>query len=154
MSPSFIRNSRGIIGVVLVRYKSIKLPTVISSSAELVSEVRLVVKIGSQLQIYYESTARILGISDLTETEKLNVKEYYDLDKKFYPRKSEIDKGMSCALEQINHCIFKCITGLMGIKGNTKWPEEEGRKKLGRFVNTLEIKKLILDVNEESTNRK
>ena len=125
-----------------------------NKDAEIVSNVMLVVNIGSQLRIYYENTARILGISDLTETEKLNVKEYYDLDEKFYPRKSEIDKGMSCALEQINHCISKCITGLMGINSNTKWPEEEGRKKLGRFVKTLETKKLILDVNEKSTNRK
>ena len=99
MSPSFIRNSRGHIGVVLVRYKSIKLPTVISSNAELVSEVRLVVKIGSQLQVYYESTDRILGISDLTETEQLKVKEYYNLDEKFYPTKFELNKGVSCALD-------------------------------------------------------
>lgn len=154
MSPSFIRNSRGHIGVVLVRYKSIKLPTVISSNAELVSEVRLVVKIGSQLQVYYESTARILGISDLTETEQLNVKEYYNLDEKFYPTKFELNKGVSCALDQLKNCIFKCTTGLMRIKSNVKWPEEEGRKKLGRFVKTLDINKLILDVNKELLDRK
>ena len=74
MSPSFIRNSRGNIGVVLVKYKSIKLPAVFNKDAEIVSEVRLVVKIGSQLQIYYEKTAKILKLSDLTETERLSVK--------------------------------------------------------------------------------
>jgi len=62
MSPSFIRTSRGTIGVVLVKYKSIKLPTVFNKDAEVVSEVRLVVKIDNQLQIYYESTANILEL--------------------------------------------------------------------------------------------
>ena len=75
MSPSFIRDSRENIGVVLVKYKNIKLPAVFNNNAEVVSEVRLVVKIGSQLQIYYESTANILKLSDLTETERLSVKK-------------------------------------------------------------------------------
>lgn len=70
MSPSSIRNSRGNIGVVLVKYKSIKLPAVFNKDVEIVSEVRLVVKIGSQLQIFYESTTKILKLSDLTETEQ------------------------------------------------------------------------------------
>lgn len=154
MSPSFIRDSRGIIGVVLVKYKGIKLPAVFNKDAEIVSEVRLVVKIGSQLQIYYESTADILKLSDLTETERLSVKENYDLDEKFYPARSEIGKGMKCALDQIKYCIFKCITNLMRIKRNVKWPEEEGRKKLGKFVKGIEVGKLVLEVNGEITSRK
>lgn len=153
MSPSFIRDSRGIIGVVLVKYKGIKLPAVFNNNAEVVSEVRLVVKIGSQLQIYYESTANILKLSDLTETERLSVKKNYNLDENFYPMKSEIDKGKKCALDQIKYCIFKCITNLMRIKRNVKWPEEEGRKKLGKFVKGIEVGELILDVNEESATR-
>jgi len=154
MSPSFIRNSRGNIGVVLVKYKSIKLPAVFNNNAEVVSEVRLVVKIGSQLQIYYESTANILKLSDLTESEQLSTKKYYDLDEKFYPARSEIDKGKKCALDQIKYCIFKCITNLMRIKRNVKWPEEEGRKKLGKFVKGIEVGKLVLEVNGEITSRK
>ena len=75
MSPSFIRYSKETIGVVLVKYKSIELPAVFNKDAEIVSEVRLVVKIGNQLQIFYESTADILKLSDLTETERLSVKE-------------------------------------------------------------------------------
>lgn len=153
MSPSFIRDSRGIIGVELVKYKGIKLPTVFDKNAEVVSEVRLVVKIGSQLQIHYESIANILKLSDLTETERMKVKENYNLDEKFYPRRSEIDKGIKCSLDQINHCIFKCITGLMGYSCNIKWPEMEGRNKINEYIKTLEINKLILDVNKESVTR-
>lgn len=153
MSPSSIRNSRGNIGVVLVKYKSIKLPAVFNKDVEIVSEVRLVVKIGSQLQIYYESTANILKLSDLTETERLSVKENYNLDEKFYPRRSEIDKGIKCSLDQIKHCMFKCITGLMGYSCNIKWPEMEGRNKINEYIKTLEINKLILDVNKESVTR-
>lgn len=153
MSPSFIRYSKGTIGVVLVKYKSIELPTVFNNAAEVVSNVMLVVKIGSQLQIYYEKTANILKLSDLTETERLSVKKNYNLDENFYPMKSEIDKGMKCALDKIKYCIFKCITSLMRIKRNVKWPEEEGRKKLGKFVKGIEVGELILDVNEESTTR-
>lgn len=125
MSPSFIRNSKGVIGVVLVKYKSIKLPAVFNKDAEIVSEVRLVVKIGNQLQIYYESTADILKLSDLTETERLSVKENYDLDEKFYPARSEIGKGMKCALDQINHCMSKCIAGLVRFDSDLKWPQKE-----------------------------
>lgn len=154
MSPSFIRNSRGVIGVVLVKYKSIELPTMFNKDAEIVSNVMLVVNIGSQLRIYYENTARILGISDLTETEKLNVKEYYDLDEKFYPRKSEIDKGMSCALEQINHCISKCITGILRFRCDLKWPGEKGRNNIRKFIEKTLVGSLILDVNYESANKK
>ena len=154
MSPSFIRDSRGIIGVVLVKYKGIKLPTVFDKNAEVVSEVRLVVKIGSQLQIHYESIANILKLSDLTETERMKVKENYNLDEKFYPRRSEIDKGIKCSLDQINHCIFKCITGLMGYSCNIKWPEMEGRNKISNFIEGTKTSSLILDVNKESTNRK
>ena len=154
MSPSFIRNSRGNIGVVLVKYKSIKLPAEINKDAEIVSEVRLVVKIGSQLQIYYESTANILKLSDLTETERLKVKENYNLDEKFYPRRSEIDKGIKCSLDQINHCIFRCITGLMGYSCDLKWPEVEGRNKISKFIREIGANSLILDVNKEFTDRK
>lgn len=149
MSPSFIRNSKGTIGVVLVKYKSIELPTVFDNDAKVVSNVMLVVKIGSQLQIYYEKTANILKLSDLTETEKINVKKYYNLDENFYPMKSEIDKSIKCSLDQIKHCMFKCITNLMRVKRNVKWPEEEGRKKVGNFIKGIEINELILDVNEE-----
>lgn len=149
MSPSFIRNSKGTIGVVLVKYKSIELPTVFDKDTEVVSNVMLVVKIDSQLQIYYEKTANILKLSDLTETERINVKKYYNLDKNFYPMKSEIDKGIKCSLDQIKHCMFKCITSLMRIKRNVKWPEEEGRKKVGNFIKEIEINELVLDVNEE-----
>lgn len=154
MSPSFIRNSRGNIGVVLVKYKSIKLPAVFNNNAEVVSEVRLVVKIGSQLQIYYESTADILKLSDLTETERLSVNENYNLDENFYPMKSEIDKGKKCALDQIKYCIFKCITNLMRIKRNVKWPEKEGRERINKFIRKTEVGKLVLEVNGEITSRK
>lgn len=154
MSPSFIRDSRGIIGVVLVKYKGIKLPAVFNNNAEVVSEVRLVVKIGSQLQIYYESTADILKLSDLTETERLSVKKNYNLDEKFYPRRSEIDKGIKCSLDQINHCIFRCITGLMGYSCDLKWPEVEGRNKISKFIREIGANSLILDVNKEFTDRK
>lgn len=154
MSPSFIRNSRGIIGVVLVKYKSIKLPTMFDKNAEVVSEVRLVVNIGSQLQIYYESTAKILELSDLTEDEQLKVKENYNLDEKFYPRRSEIDKGIEYSLDQINHCIFKCITGILKFRCNLKWPGEEGRNNIRKFIEKTLVGSLILDINDESTDRK
>lgn len=154
MSPSFIRNSRGNIGVVLVKYKSIKLPAEINKDAEIVSEVRLVVKIGSQLQIYYESTADILKLSDLTETERLSVKENYDLDEKFYPARSEIDKGMKCALDQISHCMSKCIAGLVRFDSDLKWPEKEGRERINKFIRKTEVGKLVLEVNGEITSRK
>ena len=149
MSPSFIRNSRGSIGVVLVKYKSIKLPTVFNSNAEVV-----VIKIGSQLQIYYESTADILKLSDLTETERLSVKENYDLDEKFYPARSEIDKGMKCALDQISHCMSKCIAGLVRLDSDLKWPEKEGRERINKFIRKTEVGKLVLEVNGEITSRK
>lgn len=149
MSPSFIRNSKGVIGVVLVRYKSIKLPTVFNKDAEVV-----VIKIGSQLQIYYEKTAKILKLSDLTETERLSVKENYDLDEKFYPARSEIDKGMKCALDQINHCMSKCIAGLVRFDSNLKWPEKEGRERINKFIRKTEVGKLVLEVNGEITSRK
>lgn len=149
MSPSFIRNSRGNIGVVLVRYKSIKLPAVFNSNAEVV-----VVKIGSQLQIYYESTADILKLSDLTETERLSVRENYDLDEKFYPARSEIGKGMKCALDQINHCMSKCIAGLVRFDSDLKWPEKEGRERINKFIRKTEVGKLVLEVNGEITSRK
>ena len=149
MSPSFIRNSKGVIGVVLVRYKSIKLPTVFNSNAEVV-----VIKIGSQLQIYYESTADILKLSDLTETERLSVKENYDLDEKFYPARSEIGKGMKCALDQINHCMSKCIAGLVRFDSDLKWPEKEGRERINKFIRKTEVGKLVLEVNGEITSRK
>lgn len=152
MSPSFIRYSKETIGVVLVKYKSIELPTVLNKDAEVVSNIMLVVKIGSQLQIYYEKTADILKLSDLTESDRVSVKKNYDLDENFYPMKSEIDKGIKCSLDQIKHCMFKCITDLIRIKGKVKWPEEEGRKKIDKFVKGIEIKELILDVNED--NRK
>lgn len=154
MSPSFIKNSRGNIGVVLVKYKSIKLPAEINKGAEIVSEVRLVVKIGSQLQIYYESTADILKLSDLTETERLSVKENYDLDEKFYPARSEIGKGMKCALDQINHCMSKCIAGLVRFDSDLKWPEKEGRERINKFIRKTEVGKLVLEVNGEITSRK
>ena len=154
MSPSFIKNSRGNIGVVLVMYKNIKLPAEINKDAEVVSEVRLVVKIGSQLQIYYESTANILKLSDLTETERLSVKENYDLDEKFYPARSEIDKGMKCALDQINHCMSKCIAGLVRFDSDLKWPEKEGRERINKFIRKTEVGKLVLEVNGEITSRK
>ena len=154
MSPSFIRNSRGVIGVVLVKYKSIKLPTVFDKNAEVVSEVRLVVVIGNQLQIYYESTANILELSDLTEAERIGVKIDYDLGEKFYPRRSEIDKGIKYSLDQINHCIFKCITDLIGYSCNLKWPEMEGRNRISKFIREIEANSLILDVNKESADRK
>lgn len=154
MSPSFIRNSRGNIGVVLVKYKSIKLPAVFNKDAEIVSEVRLVVKIGNQLQIFYESTADILKLSDLTETERLSVKENYDLDEKFYPARSEIDKGMKCALDQINHCMSKCIAGLVRFDSDLKWPEKEGRERINKFIRKTEVGKLVLEVNGEITSRK
>lgn len=54
MSPSFIRYGKETFGVVLVKYKSIELHTVFDKNAEVVSNIMLVVKIGSQLQIYYE----------------------------------------------------------------------------------------------------
>lgn len=149
MNPSFIRNSKGVIGVVLVRYKSIKLPTVFNSNAEVV-----VIKIGSQLQIYYEKTAKILKLSDLTETERLSVKENYDLDEKFYPARSEIDKGMKCALDQINHCMSKCIAGLVRFDSDLKWPEKEGRERINKFIRKTEVGKLVLEVNGEITSRK
>jgi hypothetical protein len=154
MSPSFIRNSRGNIGVVLVKYKSIKLPAVFNKDAEIVSEVRLVVKIGNQLQIFYESTADILKLSDLTETERLSVNENYDLDEKFYPARSEIDKGMKCALDQIDHCISKCIAGLVRFDSDLKWPEKEGRERINKFIRKTEVGKLVLEVNGEITSRK
>lgn len=154
MSPSFIRNSRGNIGVVLVKYKSIKLPAVFKKDAEIVSEVRLVVKIGNQLQIFYESTADILKLSDLTETERLSVKENYDLDEKFYPARSEIDKGMKCALDQIDHCMSKCIAGLVRFDSDLKWPEKEGRERINKFIRKTEVGKLVLEVNGEITSRK
>lgn len=126
MSPSFIRNSRENIGVVLVKYKNIKLPAVFNNNnAEVVSEIRLVVKIGSQLQIYYESTADILKLSDLTETERLSVKKNYNLDENFYPARSEIGKGMKCALDQIDHCMSKCIAGLVRFDSDLKWPDND-----------------------------
>lgn len=154
MSPSFIRNSRGNIGVVLVKYKSIKLPAVFNKDAEIVSEVRLVVKIGNQLQIFYESTADILKLSDLTETERLSVKENYDLDEKFYPARSEIDKGMKCTLDQIDHCMSKCIAGLVRFDSDLKWPEKEGRERINKFIRETEVGKLVLEVNGEITSRK
>lgn len=154
MSPSFIRNSRGNIGVVLVKYKSIKLPAVFNKDAEIVSEVRLVVKIGNQLQIFYESTADILKLSDLTETERLSVKENYDLDEKFYPTWSEINKGMEYTLDQINHCMSKCIAGLVRFDSDLKWPEKEGRERIDRFIRGTEVGKLVLEVNGEITSRK
>lgn len=123
-------------------------------NAEVVSEVRLVVEIGNQLQIYHESTAKILELSDLTEDEQLKVKENYNLDEKFYPRRSEIDKGIKCSLDQINHCIFKCITGLIGYSCNLKWPEMEGRNRISKFIREIGANSLILDVNKESTDRK
>lgn len=82
MSPSFIRTSRGIIGVVLVKYKSIKLPTAFDKNAEVVSEVMLVVKLKDELQVHYETYAKMLKISDLTEKERLRVKKEYNLDEK------------------------------------------------------------------------
>ena len=154
MSPSFIKNSRGNIGVVLVKYKSIKLPAEINKDAEIVSEVRLVVKIGSQLQIYYESTANTLKLSDLTETERLSVKKNYNLDENFYPARSEIDKGMKCALDQINHCMSKCIAGLVRFDSDIKWPEKEGRERINKFIRKTEVGKLVLEVNGEITSRK
>lgn len=154
MSPSFIRNSRGNIGVVLVKYKSIKLPTVFNKDAEIVSEVRLVVKIGNQLQIFYESTADILKLSDLTEKERLCVKKDYNLDEKFYPTKSDIDEGVARFIENIKLCMFKCVNSMLSIRNNPKWPEVEGHKRIHEFIKTLDINKLILDVNGEITNRK
>ena len=154
MSPSFIRNSRENIGVVLVKYKNIKLPAVFNKDAEIVSEVRLVVKIGNQLQIFYESTADILKLSDLTETERLSVKENYDLDEKFYPARSEIDKGIKCALDQISHCMSKCIAGLVRFDSDLKWPEKEGRERINKFIRETEVGKLVLEVNGEITSRK
>lgn len=137
----------------MVKYKSIELPTVYNSNAEVVNNVMLVIKIGSQLQIFYESTTKILKLSDLTETERLSVEKYYDLDEKFYPSRSEIDKGIKCSLDQIKHCMFKCITGLMRQKDDLKWPEVEGRNRINEYIKTLEINKLILDVNKESATR-
>lgn len=99
-----------------------------------------------------KKTANILKLSDLTESERISVKKNYDLDENFYPMKSEIDKGIKCSLDQIKHCMFKCITDLIRIKGKVKWPEEEGRKKIDKFVKGIIIKELILDVNED--NRK
>lgn len=119
MSPSFIRNSRENIGVVLVKYKNIKLPAVFNNNAEVVS-----------------------------------VKKNYNLDENFYPMKSEIDKGMKCALDQISHCMSKCIAGLVRFDSDLKWPEKEGRERINKFIRKTEVGKLVLEVNGEITSRK
>lgn len=49
--------------------------------------------------------------------------------------------------------MFKCITGLMRQKDDLKGPEVEGRNRINEYIKTLEINKLILDVNKESVTR-
>lgn len=153
MSPSFIRDSRGIIGVVLVKYKGIKLPTEINKDAEIVSEVRLVVKLKDELQIHHETYAKMLKISDLTEKERLRVKKEYNLDEKFYPTKSDINEGIARSIEKIKICQFICINSTLMRGNNLKWPELEAHKKIHEFIKTLDVNKLILDVNKESATR-
>lgn len=154
MSPSFIRTSRGIIGVVLVMYKSIELPTEFDKNAEVVSNVMLVVKLKDELQVHYKTDVKMLKISDLTEKERLCVKKDYNLDEKFYPTKSDIDEGIARSIEKIKICQFICINSTLRRGNNLKWQELEVHNRIHKFVKTLDINELILDVNEEPTDRK
>lgn len=153
MDPSFIRTKGETVGVVLVRYKSLIAPTEFTKNTEVKSVIKLVVKVLDQIVIYHESTTKIIKPSDLTETGKLNVKSYYRLDNRFYPSKSDINKGIKCALDQIKHGLFNCITSTFKCRNNLKWAEENNRKKFEESIKKLDAKELILDVNEEFTGR-
>lgn len=153
MDPSFIRTKGETVGVVLVRYKSLIAPTEFTKNTEVKSVIKLVVKVLDQIVIYHESTTKIIKPSDLTETGKLNVKSYYRLDNRFYPSKSDINKGIKCALDQIKHGLFNCITSTFKCRNNLKWAEENNRKKFEESIKKLDANELILDVNEEFTSR-
>lgn len=153
MDPSFIRTKGETVGVVLVKYKSLIAPTEFTKNTEVKSVIKLVVKVLDQIVIYHESTTKIIKPSDLTETGLFNVKSYYRLDNKFYPSKSDINKGIGHALDQIKHGLFKCITSTFKYRNNLKWVEENNRKKFEEYIKKLDANKLILDVNEEFTSR-
>lgn len=153
MDPSFIRTIGETVGVVLVKYKSLIAPTEFTKNTEVKSVIKLVVKVRDQIFICHESTTKIIKPSDPTETEKLYVRSYYRLDNKFYPSKSDINKGIKYALDQIKHDLFKCITSTFKYRNNLKWVEENNRKRFEESIKKLDVNELILDVSEEFTNR-